>query len=70
MDKNDFNISYSWTQPYLPTSYNPFYQTSEPKNALTLQEELDRLAEIDDQVSLMHSYPEAQAIIQKVQNGL
>ena len=53
--------SFSWTQPYT-VSMNPFYQYNE----LTVQEELSRLAEIDDQVALMDSYPDAEKIIYKL----
>jgi len=58
--------SFSWTQPYLPTSYNPFYERSIPRSELTVQEELERLQEIDDQVTLMDSYPEAEALIKNI----
>lgn len=62
--KKEFNgYSFSWTQSYV--SLNPMYQCSQ----LTLQEEIERLEEIDDRVELMDSYPEALAIIQKVTNG-
>jgi len=50
--------SFSWTQPY-NVSMNPFYQKSE----LTVKEELERLNEIDDQVSLMDSYPDAEKLL-------
>jgi spore coat protein CotF len=53
--------SFSWTQPY-NVSMNPFYQKSE----LTVKEELDRLNEIDDQVSLMDSYPDAEKLLRNI----
>jgi len=73
MNEDDFNkrfngmvINTSWTQPYLPTSYNPFYERSVPRSELTVQEELERLQEIDDQVALMDTYPQAENIIRKI----
>ena len=53
--------SFSWTQPY-NVSMNPFYQN----NKLTIKEELERLDEIDDQVMLMDSYPDAEKILKKI----
>lgn len=53
--------SYSWTQPY-NVSMNPAYQKSE----LTVNEEMERLNEIDDQVSLMNSYPDAERLIKNI----
>jgi hypothetical protein len=52
--------SFSWSQPYV--SMNPLYQYNE----LTVKEELERLSEIDDQVALMDSYPEAEALIKNI----
>lgn len=73
MDKDEFNkrfdglsFSTSWTQPYMPTSYNPFYERRVPHSELTVQEELSRLDEIDDQVSLMNSYPDAEALLKNI----
>ena len=53
----------SWTQPYLPTSYNPFYQPS-PEHAAT--EEMIRINAVDKIVDSMDSYPDADAIIKKI----
>ena len=61
-----FNTSTSWTQPYLPTSYNPFYERSVPRSELTVQEELERLQEIDDQVALMDTYPQAEQLLKNI----
>ena len=73
MNKDDFNkrfngmvINTSWTQPYLPTSYNPFYERSVPRSELTVQEELERLQEIDDQVTLMDTYPQAEQLLKNI----
>ena len=52
-----------WTQPDLPTSYNPFYQPS-PEYAAT--EEMIRINAVDKIVDSMDSYPDADAIIKKI----
>lgn len=62
-------ISYSWTQPYLPTSYNPFYTPKERVagvNAVT--EEMIRIAAVDNIVDNMLTYPDAERIIKQVMN--
>lgn len=73
MNEDNFNkrfngmvINTSWTQPYLPTSYNPFYERSVPRSELTVQEELERLQEIDDQVALMDTYPQAEQLLKNI----
>ena len=53
----------SWTQPYLPTSYNPFYQPS-PEHTTT--EEMIRIDAVDKIVDNMDSYPEAQRLINNI----
>ena len=63
---NGMVINTSWTQPYLPTSYNPFYERSVPRSELTVQEELERLQEIDDQVALMDTYPQAEQLLKNI----
>ena len=55
--------SASWTQPYLPTSYNPFYSPS-PEHVAT--EEMIRIEAVDNIVQNMLTYPDAEAIINKV----
>lgn len=73
MDNNKFNISYSWTQPYLPTSYNPFYEQSnsnENEKHVEVMNMIYDLECIDEQVNEMSTYPDAEAIIQRVRNGL
>jgi len=63
---NPFNgYSASWTQPYLPTNYNPFYQ---PSNEHKVTEELIRIAAVDNIVDNMLTYPEAERIIKQVMN--
>jgi len=61
MKNDDFNKRFdgmvfntSWTQPYLPTSYNPFYQPS-PEHAAT--EEMIRINAVDNIVAEMTEYP-------------
>ena len=66
---NPFNgYSTSWTQPYLPTSYNPFYTPKERVagvNAVT--EEMIRIAAVDNIVDEMLTYPDAERIINRIQ---
>ena len=61
----NYNYTASWTQPYLPTSYNPFYQPS-PEHAVT--EELIRIAAVDRIVDEMLTYPDAERIINSIMN--
>ena len=63
---NGMVINTSWTQPYLPTSYNPFYERSVLRSELTVQEELERLQEIDDRVALMDTYPQAEQLLKNI----
>jgi hypothetical protein len=62
MDKFQ-GYSHSWTQPYLPTSYNPFYQSVQARE---LELELDRLDAVDLLVDQMTEYPEAEQIIMSI----
>lgn len=68
---NPFNgYSTSWTQPYLPTSYNPFYTPKERVagvNAVT--EEMIRIAAVDNIVQNMLTYPDAEAILNKIKEA-
>lgn len=66
MNDKKWTMNHTWTQPYLPTSYNPFYERTVPRSELTIQEELERLQEIDDQVTLMDSYPEAEQLLKNL----
>lgn len=59
------SITYSFTQPYLPVSYNPFYQTVQSAG---VEQELALLDRIDQQVKEMLTYPDAHAIINKLNN--
>ena len=66
MNDKKWTINHTWTQPYLPTSYNPFYERTIPRSELTVQEELERLQEIDDQVALMDTYLEAEQLLKNI----
>jgi hypothetical protein len=60
---NPFNgYSVSWTQPYLPTSYNPFY---EPK-VNDIAQEMAKIEMVDNWVNAMLTYPDAERIINKL----
>lgn len=59
MDKNNFNINYSWTQPY-HVSTNPFYQKSSP------QEEMEKIEMVDRWVDVMKSYPDAERLLKNI----
>lgn len=61
---DNWSISTSWTQPYLPTSYNPFYESSD--RHAQVSNELYDLECIDEQVEQMLTYPDAEAIINRV----
>jgi|TARA_B110000483_G_C18075486_1_gene495933 hypothetical protein len=70
MNEDDFNkrfdgmsFSTSWTQPYLPTNYNPFYQPS-PEHAAT--EEMIRINAVDKIVAEMTDYPDAERMLRKI----
>ena len=53
----------SWTQPYLPTSYNPFYEPS-PEHAAT--EEMIRINAVDNIVAEMTEYPDAERLLASI----
>ena len=60
---DDMSFTTSWTQPYLPTSYNPFYQPS-PEHAAT--EEMIRIAAVDNIVAEMTEYPDAERLLSSI----
>jgi hypothetical protein len=67
-DTNPFKgYSFSWTQPYLPTSYNPFYERARD---IRLEEEIDRLEMVDCWVDSMLTYPDAERIIKRIQESM
>lgn len=60
-------IDFSWTQPYV--SMNDFFQGKECREiyeALSVEKELDALDKADEAVQNMLTYPDAEAIINKV----
>lgn len=57
MDK-PFSISYSWTQPYV--SLNPVYQDK------SADEEMARIEMVDRWVDSMLTFPDAEAIMNKI----
>lgn len=67
---NTWSINYTYSQPYLPTSYNPFYTPKERVagvNAVT--EEMIRIAAVDNIVQNMLTYPDAEAILNKIKEA-
>jgi len=62
--RNITGYSASWTQPYLPTSYNPFYERTPTPSSV--QEEMIRIEAVDNIVQNMLTYPDAEAIINTV----
>ena len=67
MSKKDvWSYDWSWTQPYV--SMNEFFQGKECKDiyhALSVEDEIDAMEKIDDKLSQMTSYPDAEAAIKK-----
>jgi len=59
----NWQINLSWTQPYYNHSYNPFYQRVQEQQ---VELELDRLDAVDILVDEMLTYPDAEAIINKI----
>lgn len=65
---DNWSLSAKWTQPYLPTSYNPFY-TPAPSPLDQHNETLNLLYDlecIDEQVDEMLTYPDAERIINRI----
>ena len=58
---NTNGYSFSWTQPYLPTSYNPFYERK-----VDVAEEMAKIEMVDNWVNAMLTYPDAERIINKL----
>jgi hypothetical protein len=58
---NTNGYSFSWTQPYLPTSYNPFYERK-----VDVAEEMAKIEMVDNWVDAMLTYPDAERIINKL----
>ena len=53
-------VSYSWTQPYTTTHTHEFYSST-----ASVDDELERLARIDRWIDCMHTYPDAQLLLEK-----
>lgn len=71
MDKNEWNMKYTWTQPY--QSLNEFFQgqsCQEIYNKMTLEEEVDKLEMVDRWVDSMLTYPDAEAILNKIKKEI
>lgn len=66
---NTNGYSFSWTQPY--TSLNSFFQSKAVQdrvNDLTIEEQLDKIEMVDRWVDAMLTYPDADAIMNKIRN--
>jgi len=61
--QNINGYSFSWTQPYLPTSYNPFYERK-----VDIAEEMIRIDAVDNIVQNMLTYPDAERILKKLKD--
>ena len=59
--RNINGYSFSWTQPYLPTSYNPFYERK-----IDVAEAMAKIEMVDKWVDAMLTYPDADAIMNKI----
>lgn len=57
---NTNGYSFTWTQPYLPTSYNPFYERK-----VDVADEMARLEQVDRWVDAMFAYPDAEEVLNK-----
>lgn len=61
--QNINGYSFSWTQPYLPTSYNPFYERK-----VDIAEEMAKIEMVDNWVDAMLTYPDAERILKKLKD--
>ncbi len=64
---NTWSYDWSWTQPYV--SMNDFFQGKECREiyeALSVEQELDALDKADEAVQNMLTFPEADAILNKI----
>tara|TARA_B110000090_G_scaffold192438_1_gene225838 strand:+ start:997 stop:1299 length:303 start_codon:yes stop_codon:yes gene_type:complete len=64
-------ISYSWTQPYpsMEGFFVPkelFERTTQEEQEITVSNELARLDHLEEEVQSMLTYPDAEAIINKI----
>tara|TARA_E500000178_G_scaffold349209_1_gene405756 strand:- start:203 stop:409 length:207 start_codon:yes stop_codon:yes gene_type:complete len=58
---NTNGYSFKWTQPYLPVSYNPFYERK-----TDIAEEMARIEMVDNWVNAMLTFPDAERILNKI----
>jgi len=68
--RNTNGYSFSWTQPY--QSLNEFFKGQSCKeiyNSLTLEEQIDKLEMVDRWVDSMLTYPDAEAILNKIKEA-
>jgi hypothetical protein len=68
---NTNGYSFTWTQPYLPTSYNPFYERKTSKEQVERKTQKDEdliasLDQVDSWVDCMTRYPDAEAMIERL----
>jgi hypothetical protein len=60
----------SWTQPYVSMngfwSNEQFERTTQKEQAITVSNELARLDFLEDEIQSMLTYPDAEAIINKI----
>ena len=64
---NTWSYDWSWTQPYV--SMNDFFQgkdCGEIYEALSVEQEIDALDKTDETVQKMLTYPDAEAILNKI----
>ena len=64
---NTWSYDFSWTQPYV--SMNDFFQGKECREIfedISIEQELDRLDQTDEIVQNMLTYPDAEAILNKI----
>ena len=65
--KDTWSYDWSWTQPYV--SMNEFFQGKEVRDIMkerAVEQELDSLDRADETVQNMLTYPDAEAILNKI----
>ena len=63
----NWQINYSWTQPYTVISHNPFYNLGYDDH-LRVKQELLLLDQIDKTVEKMLTFPDVEAIMNKLRH--
>lgn len=67
---NTWSYDWSWTQPYV--SMNEFFQGKDCRDIfqrLSVEEEIDRLNKTDETIDKMLTYPDAEAILNKIKEA-